>query len=196
MWKPGMNEDERIWAVKQLLFDFVKSPSLRHIRDPYSLNKLAHEIVGRINRGNSIWGKWDGQREVLLKSALGCWIPIDDLRDFLNRMPGPPLTVTDVAQRLKAFEDEQHYAYPKEELQADCLALYEKEKAQGTELPAIVGLLRDQVELGEDPRRTGRALSTLARRRSNSARAAPSVRCGLQVDPAPEFAALVLSHQW
>jgi len=86
-----MTEDERIWEVKQLLFDFVKSPSLRHIRDPLSLHKLAQDIVKRIDRGNSIWRKWDGPREVLLKSALGCWIPIADLRDVLNRMPGPPL---------------------------------------------------------------------------------------------------------
>jgi hypothetical protein len=145
-----MREDERNWAVKELLFDYVKSPSLRHIRDPHSLTKLAQEIVRRIDRGNSIWGKWDGQREVLLKSAVGCWIPVEDLRGFLNQMPGPPLTMTDVVQRLKAFEDEEYYAYPKEELQPDCLALYEKEKAVGTELPAIIGLLRDHLEREEE----------------------------------------------
>ncbi len=144
-----MREDERIWAVKELLFDYVKSPSLRHIRDPHSLIKLAQEIVRRIDRENSIWTKWDGQREILLKSAVGCWIPVEDLRDFLNRMPGPPLTTTDVAQRLKAFEDELS-TYPDDELQAGCLALYEKEKADGTELPAIVGQLRDHVETEEE----------------------------------------------
>ena len=31
-----------------------------------------------------------------------------------------------------------------------CLALYELEKAQGTELPAIVGALRKYIELEED----------------------------------------------
>jgi hypothetical protein len=41
-----MAEDERVWAVKELLFDYVKSPSLRHIRDPYSVSRLAQEIVG------------------------------------------------------------------------------------------------------------------------------------------------------
>jgi hypothetical protein len=69
-----MREDERIWAVKELLFDYVKSPSLRHIRDPHSVTKLAQEIVKRVDRGNSIWRKWDGQREIVLKSAVGCWI--------------------------------------------------------------------------------------------------------------------------
>jgi hypothetical protein len=145
----SMREDERIWAVKELLFDYVKSPSLRHIRDPHSVSQLAREIVRRIDRGNAIWKKWDGQREVLLKSALGCWIPIQGLRDFLNRMPGPTLTATDIAQRLKIFEEEHPYTYPKEELQPSCLALYEKEKMEGTELPAIVGLLRDHVECEE-----------------------------------------------
>jgi hypothetical protein len=145
-----MSNDERIWAVKELLFDYVRSPSLRHIRDPHSLSRLAQEIVKRIDRGNSIWRKWDGQREVLVKSAVGCWIPIEDLRDFLNSMPGPPLTKTDVAERLKAFEDEQYYAYPNEELQPGCLALYEKEKAEGTELPAIVGLLREHLDREEE----------------------------------------------
>ncbi len=145
-----MKEDERIWAVKDALFDYVKSPSLRHIRDPHSIIKLAQEIVRRIDRGSSVWKKWDGQREVLLKSTVGCWVPIEDLREFLNRLPGPALTTTDVAQRLKAFEDEDYYSYPKEELQPGCLALYEKEKAEGTELPAIVGLLRDHVEREEE----------------------------------------------
>lgn len=145
-----MRDDERIWHVKELLFDYVKSPSLRHIRDPHSLHKLAHEIVRRLDRSNSIWGKWDGQREVVLKSAVGCWIPIDDLREFLNRMPGPALTATDVAQRLKAFEDEDHFSSPNEELQTGCLSLYEKAKAEGTELPAIIGLLRDHVEREEE----------------------------------------------
>jgi hypothetical protein len=91
----------------------VKSPSLRHIRDPHSLSRLAQEIVRRLDRGNSIWRKWDGQREVLLKSALCCWIPVEDVREFLNRLPGPLLTTTDVAQRLKAFEEEEHLPTPK-----------------------------------------------------------------------------------
>ncbi|MEJ1118075.1 hypothetical protein V9K92_06295 [Phyllobacterium sp. CCNWLW109] len=145
-----MREDERIWAVKEVLFDYVKSPSLRHIRDPHSVIKLAQQIVKKIDRGNSIWRKWNGQREVLLKSALGCWIPIEDLRDVLDQMPGPSLTMTDVSQRLRAFEDEDYYSYPNEELQQGCLAVYNKEKAEGTELPAIIGLLRDHVEREEE----------------------------------------------
>lgn len=99
---------------------------------------------------NSVWLKWDEQRETLVKSAVGCWIPFDDLRDFLNALPGPVLTTTDVAQRMRAFEDEDYFSYPKEELQPGCLAIYEREKADGTELPAIIGLLRDHVEREEE----------------------------------------------
>lgn len=144
-----MGNDERIWAVKELLLDYVRSPSLRHIRDPHSVHKLAYNILKCLDHGNSVWGKWDGHREALLKSAVGCWIPIEDLRNFLNGMPGPSLTTTDVAQRLRAFEDEQH-TYPDEELQGSCLALFEKEKAAGTELPAIIGCLQEHVEKEEE----------------------------------------------
>jgi hypothetical protein len=146
----NMREDERIWAVKRLLFDYVKSPSLRHIRDPHSVTKLAEQIVRQIEQSNSIWRKWDGQREVLLKSALCCWIPVEDMRDFLNGMPGPTLTTTDVTSRLKAFDEEDHYEYAKEEFREGCLAIYAKEKTEGTELPAIIQLLREHVEREEE----------------------------------------------
>ncbi len=144
--KVAMTEDQRIWAVSALLSEYVKSPSLRHIRDPRFLSKLASEVVRKIDQGNSIWRKWDGQREVLLKSAIGCWIPLADLHDFLNHMPGPALTVTDVSQRLKALEEEPYISYPDERFQPSCVTIYEREKAEGTELPAIIGLLRDHVE--------------------------------------------------
>lgn len=72
------------------------------------------------------------------------------MRDFLNQMSGPTLTTTDVAQRLRAFEEEEHYEYPNEDLQAGCLTLYEAEKKAGTELPAIVQLLREHVEREEE----------------------------------------------
>ena len=45
-----MAEDERVWAVKELLFSYVRSPSLRHIRDPYSVSKQAGEIVKKLDR--------------------------------------------------------------------------------------------------------------------------------------------------
>jgi hypothetical protein len=145
-----MPEDDSLQAIKDLLFNFVRSHSLRHIRDPHTVIVLANEIMRVVNGRNSIWLKWDEQREKLVKSAVGCWIPLDDLRDFLNRLPGPALTTADVTQRMRAFEDEDYSSYPKEELQPGCLTIYEREKANGTELPAIIGLLRDHVEREEE----------------------------------------------
>lgn len=42
-----MIDDERTWAVKRILFEYIKSPSLKHVRDPYSITKLAQEIAKR-----------------------------------------------------------------------------------------------------------------------------------------------------
>lgn len=143
-------ESDRLYAVTSKLDDYVKSPSLRHIRDPHSLQKLAKEIVQAIDRASSIWGKWEGPREELAKSAAPCWIPTEDLQAFLNRLPGPVLTNTDVVQRLRAFNEEPYSTYPNEELKAGCLALYEAEKAQGTELTAIISALQEYIELEEE----------------------------------------------
>ena len=144
-----MREDERVWAVKQLLFQHVSSPSLKHIRDPYAVTRLAVAIVERVDQGNSVWQKWDGQRELLLRSATPCWIPLEDLQSFLNQMPGPPLSLTDVAQRFKAFEEED-LSFAKDELKEGCLEIYAREQSEGTELPAIIGCLRDHVEREQD----------------------------------------------
>ena len=140
-----MMYDERVIAVTRLIFEYVKSPSLRHIRDPNSIGKLAREIVRRLDHANSIWQKWDGQREVVVAAAAGCWLPIGDLKDFLQGMPGPALTLTDVEQRLRAIQEANH-TWPDEDVKPGCLALYEKERAEGTELPAIIGAMQEYAE--------------------------------------------------
>lgn len=145
-----MSEDDRVEIVKRLLFEHMRSPSVRHIKDPYMLMKLAQQIVRKLDRGNSAWIKWTGPRETLVQSATACWIPVADLRDHLNRMDGPPLTISDVEQRLRAFADERYSDFPREEFRAGCLAIYEAEKAQGTEMPAIVGVLQLHVEAEEE----------------------------------------------
>ena len=143
-------ENDRLCAVVSRLVDYVKSPSLRHIRDPHSLQKLAKEIVQALDRASSVWGKWEGPREDLAKAAVPCWIPTEDLQEFLNRLPGTTLTRTDVVQRLRAFSEERWADYPNEELKDGCLALYAAEKAQGTELPAIIGALQEHIEIEEE----------------------------------------------
>ena len=56
----------------------------------------------------------------------------------------------DVTQRLRAIYEEAYGHYPNEEVKASCLALYEAEKAQGTEMPAIIGAIQEHIELEED----------------------------------------------
>lgn len=154
-----MSNDYRVQEVSEQLHEYVKSPSLRHIRDPYAINKLAHQIMRRLDGSNSTWKKWNGPRESLLKLAAHCWIPVDDMCDFLNSMDGQHLTITDVAQRLRAFHDEPFMSYPNEELQRGCLAIFQREKAQGTELPAIVGALQEYVEIEEERLRNEREMA-------------------------------------
>jgi hypothetical protein len=146
-----MLENERVRAVMTLLFAYVQSPSLKHIRDANSVTKLAREIVTAVDGASSFWKKWDGDRETLLKSALCCWIPEQDMWEFLNTMPGPKLTRADVSARFKAFLEEEYcYEYPKDELRSGCLEIYAMEKAEGTELPAIIQLLCEHRQRQEE----------------------------------------------
>ena len=151
-----MFDDNRAITVRRLIFDYVRSPSLRHVRDPHSVGALADQIMKAIDREPSVWRKWEGQRETLLRSAACCWIPVGDLRDFLNGMPGPVLTLTDVSQRLRSFQEEPYASFPNDELQEGCSALYERVKAEGTELPAIIGALQEYVEAEEERLRKAR----------------------------------------
>jgi hypothetical protein len=106
-----MFDNERKAAVIDLLFEYVRSPSLRHMRDPRSIGKLAERIVTAIDREPSVWRKWEGEREALARAAADCWVPVEDLQSFLNAMPGPRLTLTDVAQRLRAMHEEPYSSY-------------------------------------------------------------------------------------
>ncbi|WHS94225.1 hypothetical protein VPK21_004346 [Sinorhizobium kummerowiae] len=153
-----MISDDRVSAVKAILSEFVRSPSLRHVRDPHSLDRVSRDIVKCLDREHGVWQKWTSDREALLKLAVGCWIPIETLREYLNGLPGPPLTMTDVGQRLRVFEEEPYANYPDEDLRDGCLAIFAREKAEGTELPAIVGLLSEYVEAEQQRIRLERAV--------------------------------------
>lgn len=151
-----MLEDDRIWQVRDLVIEHVSSPSLRHIRDPAAILSISRRILKRIDRGTGIWQKWEGEREVLIKSAVGCWIPTDSLREYLNLFSGPKLTSTDVAQRMKAIEEEPYTSYPNDDLREGCLAIFIEEKELGTELPAIIGRIADFVQEEEERSRVDR----------------------------------------
>ena len=153
-----MIEEPLMSDIKRLIYDYVRSPSLRHLRDPYSINRLAADILKCLTARNPIWTKWTPSREALVEAASLCWIPVISLREYLNAMEGPPLTNTDVVQRMRAFHEEAYHAYPNPDLQADCVALFEAEMAQGTEMPAIIGAIQEFVEAEEARLRDARQL--------------------------------------
>jgi hypothetical protein len=69
----------------------------------------------------------------------------------LNRLPGPPLTVTDVVERVDALREANPYGtWPNEDFKTGCLALYGREKEAGTELLAIIGAMRKWLDIEED----------------------------------------------
>lgn len=110
------------------------------------LHDICRQIVRQLLRRSTVWKKWEGEREPFLRSAATCWIPPEDLRAFLNELPGPSLTLTDVVERLRAIHEEHYERYPNDDVREGCLALYEREKQTGTELPAIAGAIRTYIE--------------------------------------------------
>ncbi|WP_298166606.1 hypothetical protein [Novosphingobium sp.] len=133
-------------VVRDLLFNHVSSPSLKHIRNGFVVSRLAAEIVAKLNQNNTAWLKWNPERERLVIAAAPCWVPIPALAEHLNAMPGPHLTRTDVAERMRDFQERDRADYPKEDLRASCEALFAREAAEGTELPAIIGALQEHIE--------------------------------------------------
>lgn len=129
----------RASTVQGILRKYLSSPSLRHIRDQRSIELVSMEIVEALDGSNGIWRKWDGPRRDFLEAALECWIPEDDFLAFLNSLPGPPLTMTDLVQRKHSMEEDEYLGWPEPELREACQAIYADELALGTELVAIVG---------------------------------------------------------
>lgn len=140
-----MFDSERVGAVRRLVTNYLRSPSVSHMRDPHSVDQLVEQILGAVDREPSVWRKWLEERETFLEAAAPYWLPLEDLRDFLNGLPGPPLTLTDVEQRVRAINDAPFTSRRDEELRPGCEALYAREKTEGTELAAIVGALEDFV---------------------------------------------------
>lgn len=139
-----MSEKSREDVVQSIVAHYVNTRSITQIRDYFGLIELSRDIIRNLEAEFSIWRKWSLPREAFAKSVVECWIPLEDLRSFLNDMPGPELTPTDVAQRLRAFSEEG-CDEPNEVLKDGCRAIYENERAQGTELAAIAGVIRDYV---------------------------------------------------
>ncbi len=62
--------NQRTQVVYSLLAEYVRSPSLRHMREERSLAKLALEIVTKLDRDSSVWKKWEGPRDKILGAAI------------------------------------------------------------------------------------------------------------------------------
>lgn len=137
--------DRRHSIILPLLSEYVSSPSLRHLRDQRALAKLSFEITAALDRDGAVWRKWEGPRDIVLSSALDCWIPKTDLLAFLNSLPGPHLTMTDLEQRMRHLIEVEYIASPEPKLKDECLEIYQAEIAAGTEMPAIVGRISDYV---------------------------------------------------
>lgn len=151
-----MIDDDRLYRIVRLLQEYLRSPSLRHLRDPHSVQLISRAILEEIGSHNPIWTKWTKEREALARPAAYCWIPPEDLRDHLNRMPGPQLTKSDVVERLRAFNEEHYELYPDEDQRDACLEIYQREFAQGTEMPAAIGTIQAFVEEDRERRRQAR----------------------------------------
>jgi hypothetical protein len=139
-----MPDDPRFRTLVGLLREYVASPSLRHIQDPGQLHKVAGTILHSLDGASEPWRKWPPARDMLVRGAVDCWIPLDDLHAALGELPGPPLTGSDVRGRLLPLWDEG-LDHPEETLRTGCEALYAQEKAAGTELAAIIQLMKDWV---------------------------------------------------
>jgi hypothetical protein len=147
--------------------------SLRHIRDFEQIRKLATRIVTRPDGPSGVWRKWLPDRDALIREAVDCWVPIEDLRSTLNEMPGPPLTTSDVTGRLVALWEEG-LDRPDEAFKFECEELYAREKSAGTELRAIVAIMDDWI--GEQIRRQMNAdFEERRRRRAESRDAAEQI---------------------
>ncbi len=105
-----MPDDPRRGEIVRLPLDYVRSPSLAHIRQPEQLQKLALRILLQVDGPTSQWRKWSLQREAMAMAALPCWLPEKDLCEGLNQLPRPPLTTADVVQRMEALREEDCYS--------------------------------------------------------------------------------------
>jgi hypothetical protein len=134
-----MTTDERIAVVAAVLGD--------EWRHRFGRQAMAEDIVAALDE-RAFNTKWEGPREKALKDVVECWIPHKDLLEYLNTLPGAPLTLADLRAKLRAkLRDSETEGDPK--LQADCLRVFKREQRAGTDFPAIVSTIGEEV-LGPD----------------------------------------------
>jgi hypothetical protein len=139
-----MAEDERLHEIIRMLYQYSDRPPLKFPAEA-EIPNLARKILKTACGPTSLWTKWGKDREEVVNRAADVWVPLDDLRDALNKLPGERLTPIDVEQRINALRHE-HSGYsrgPDEELKEGSFAAFAEEKANGTEFIAILGWLEE-----------------------------------------------------
>lgn len=135
-----MTNDEREAHIRRVLWEQAH-PTLRGM-DSARVAKLAEEIF-RIATSSGLWSKWSPDRETIASRAADIWVPMEDLRESLNALPGPTLTKIDVEQRIRDLREQRYRSYPTAELESEAYAVFAEEKARGTEFIAILGYLEE-----------------------------------------------------
>jgi len=143
-----MTNDERASHIRRLLWEQAH-PTLRRM-DHDRITKLAEQIL-QVATSCGLWSKWTPDREAIAERAADVWVPMGELRDSLNDLPGPQLTKVDVEQRIRALREQPYRNYPTPELEAEAYVVFAEEKARGTEFIAILGYLEDW-QLGSEER--------------------------------------------
>jgi hypothetical protein len=136
-----MTNDEREAHIRALLWRHAH-PTLRKM-DRDEISKLTEDIL-QIATSSGLWSKWTPDRETIATRVADLWVPMEDLREALNALPGPKLTKVDVEQRIRDIREMPYSSgYPKAELEAESYAVFAAEKERGTEFIAILGYLED-----------------------------------------------------
>jgi hypothetical protein len=139
-----MTEEERLHDIVTILYQYSARPPLK-LPNESEIPKIARRLLDVARGPKSLWTKWSKEREDVAQRAADVWIPLDDLRDALNLLPGEPLTPTDVEQRIIAVRQEfGGYQYgPDDALKEASFAAYREERDRGTEFIAILGWLEE-----------------------------------------------------
>jgi hypothetical protein len=173
----SMTEDTRPYDIKRLLFmhsrPVLKYDGEQQIRD------LTNAIMKIADGSDSPWTKWGELRESIARRVAEVWVPMDDLREALNGLRGPKLTVTDVEQRIRAIREEPYSGGgPREEAKDRCLAAYAAERANGTEFIAILGFIEEWMYGEEEGLRLRDEERNRARIQQNKRNAEARLRSG------------------
>ena len=139
-----MTEDDRLRYVIHLLLEHSARPPLKFPSEA-EIPKIARKIMEAATGPRSLWSKWGAEREEIAPRAADLWVPMADLIEALNQLPGERLTAVDVEQRLYALRHRYsgYSAGVDEELMEPSFAAFKEEKARGTEFIAILGWLED-----------------------------------------------------